>query len=121
MYVRSLYPLVSSRYVARVLSTFLCSVVVAIRPFSKLGGADAFLILTLKELVFSPQEDLAQQLEATVLNIMGALIGIGTSTLAKYLASVSTDNRINARLIPALFLVAVSFFGASNLTLVASH
>lgn len=107
----NLHTFVSRRAVARILSTFLCSVVIAIRPFSKLGGTSAFLVLTLKELVFSVQEDLAQQLEATVLNIMGALIGIGLSTFANYIASVSADKILTARLIPAVFLVAISFFG----------
>jgi hypothetical protein len=66
------------------------------------------LVLTLRELVFSVQEDLAQQLEATVLNVMGALTGLGISTLAKYIASISSDN---SRLIPVVVPVAISFFG----------
>jgi hypothetical protein len=57
------------------------------------------------------QEDLAQQLEATVLNTMGAFMGIGISTFAKYIASISTHESFNTRLIPALFLVTISFFG----------
>ena len=57
----------------RILSTFLCCVVVVIRPFSHLGGTYAFLVLALKELVFSVQYSLAQQLELTVLNILGAV------------------------------------------------
>lgn len=104
-------PLVTRRAVARVLSTFLCSAIILIRPFSSLGGTSAFLLLTVKELVFSVQEDLAQQLEATVLNTTGAFMGIGISTFAKYIANISTDESLNTRLIPALFLVAISFFG----------
>lgn len=106
-------PLVPTRRaVARVLSTFLCSVIIVVRPFSSLGGpSSAFLVLTVKELVFSVQEDLAQQLEATVLNITGALLGIGISTFAKYITSISTDQSLNMRLIPALFLISISFFG----------
>ena len=105
------YQLVTRRAIARVLSTLFCCIILVIRPFSSLGGPSAFLVLTLKELVFSVQEDLAQQLEATVLNVMGALIGVGFSTLAKYVASISADQSLNARLIPAVFLVAISFFG----------
>ena len=111
------HPLITRRAVARVLSTFLCSVIIVIQPFSRMGGFSAFLVLTLKELVFSVQEDLAQQLEATVLNVMGALIGVGISTLAKYIASIYTDKILNARLIPAVFLVAISFFGERTLDL----
>jgi hypothetical protein len=105
------YQFVTRRAIARVLSTLFCCIIIVIQPFSILGGPSAFLVLTLKELVFSVQEDLAQQLEATVLNIMGALIGVGISTLAKYVASISADQSPNARLIPAVFLVAISFFG----------
>jgi len=61
-------------------------------------------VLTLKELVFSVQDDLAQQLEATVLNVTGF------STLAKYIAFISADKSPNARLTPAVSLVAVSFW-----------
>lgn len=111
VFTRNLYTLVSRRAVARILSTFLCSVALAILPFSKLGGTSAFLILTLKELVFSVQEDLNLQIEATLLNVMGALFGICLSTFAQFLASVSIDNTVNERLIPAIFLVIICFFG----------
>ncbi|KAG0705229.1 hypothetical protein DFH29DRAFT_800614 [Suillus ampliporus] len=101
---------VSRRALARVLSTFLCILFVIIHPFSQLGGSSAFLVLSLKELVFSVQEDLAQQLEITVLNTTGALTGIGVSTFAKYLATLPHEGSMTSRLIPAVFLVAISFF-----------
>ncbi|KDQ59407.1 hypothetical protein JAAARDRAFT_32964 [Jaapia argillacea MUCL 33604] len=101
--------LMSRRAFARILSTFLCSTIIAIRPFSRLGGPVAFLVLTVKELVFSVQEDLAQQLELTVFNIVGALFGVGLSTLAKYIASRFHETSVCARAIPALFLVGISF------------
>ena len=63
----------SKRVLARYLSTILCCIVVVVRPFSRLGGKYAFLVLVLKELVFSVQASLAQQLELTVLNILGAV------------------------------------------------
>ncbi|TBU28948.1 hypothetical protein BD311DRAFT_307591 [Dichomitus squalens] len=97
------------RPLARLLSTFLCSVVIAIRPFSRLGGQYAFLVLALKELVFSVQENLAQQLELTCLNILGALLGIGVSTLAKFLASLAGPDTTGARTICAVFLILISF------------
>jgi hypothetical protein len=105
------------RAIARVLSTFLCCIIIVVPTFSRLGGTSAFLVLTLKELVFSVQEDLAQQLEATVLNVMGAFIGVGASTLTTYIASISTDKSLNARLIPAVSLVAISFFGECTIGL----
>ncbi|KAI0362777.1 hypothetical protein OH77DRAFT_1417068 [Trametes cingulata] len=98
------------RPLARLLSTFLCSVIIVIRPFSRLGGQYAFLVLALKELVFGVQENLAQQLELTVLNILGALIGIGVSTLAKYLASLAGYNTTSARATCFIFLILISFF-----------
>ncbi|KAG2149189.1 hypothetical protein DEU56DRAFT_970914 [Suillus clintonianus] len=101
---------VSRRSVARVVSTFLCVLIVTIRPFSQLGGSSAFLALSLKELVFSVQEDLAQQLEITVINITGALAGIGVSTFAKYLATIPQEGSVTSRLVPAIFLVTISFF-----------
>ncbi|KAG2147365.1 hypothetical protein BD769DRAFT_1415945 [Suillus cothurnatus] len=101
---------ISRRALARVVSTFLCVLFVTIHPFSQLGGSSAFLVLSLKELVFSVQEDLAQQLEITILNITGALTGIGISTFAKYLAAIPQEGSVTPRLIPAVFLVIISFF-----------
>lgn len=103
----------SKRSLARLLSTFLCSLAIVIKPFSALGGNTAFLVLALKELVFSVQENLAQQLESTVLNITGALVGIGLSTLAKWIASLYGRDSTNGRACCATFLVAISFFGKS--------
>ena len=99
------------RPLARLLSTFLCSLIVAVRPFSRLGGPYAFLVLALKELVFSVQENLAQQLELTCLIIIGALLGLGISTLAKYLASIAGPDTLAARAICATFLILLSFIG----------
>ncbi|KAI9510386.1 hypothetical protein F5148DRAFT_1179931 [Russula earlei] len=97
------------RVLARLLSTFLCSFVLVVKSWSRFGGPTAFLLLTLKELVFSAQETLAQHLEATILNIMGAFFGIGLSTLARYLASLRPDHSASSRTIPAIFLVFISF------------
>lgn len=105
----------SRRSLARVLSTCLCSIVIVIRPFSALGGRYAFLVLALKELVFSVQENLAQQLELTVLNITGALLGIGFSTLAKYIASLSPEDSAASRVTCAVFLVVIAFCGALSI------
>ena len=101
----------SKRALARILSTFLCCVVVVIRPFSHLGGTYAFLVLALKELVFSVQDSLAQQLELTILNVLGALTGIGISTLAKFIAAQYPENSATARATCSVFLVLISFFG----------
>ncbi|GLB35274.1 putative fusaric acid resistance protein-like [Lyophyllum shimeji] len=89
----------------------LCSILVLIRPFSKFGGPSAFLALTLKELAFSVQENRAQQFESTVFSLSAGFIAIGFSTLAMWLASLvrSHGKTTIARLIPALFLVAICF------------
>ncbi|OBZ75721.1 Uncharacterized protein C26F1.08c [Grifola frondosa] len=102
--------LISRRPLARLLSTFLCCIIIVIRPFSRLGGQYAFLVLALKELVFSVQENLAQQLELTVLNIMGAFLGIGFSTLAKCIASLTAPDSARSRATCAVFLVMICFF-----------
>lgn len=102
---------VSRRSLARILSTFLCALLIVLHPFSRFGGTNAFLVLSLKELVFSVQEDLAQQIEVTILNITGALLGIGVSTLAKFLATLFPLGSPSSRLIPALFLTVIAFFG----------
>jgi hypothetical protein len=101
----------SKRSLARLLSTFLCCIVVVVRPFSRLGGTYAFLVLALKELVFSVQDSLAQQLELTILNILGALAGIGISTLAKFIAAQYPEDSATSRGTCAVFLVLISFFG----------
>ena len=100
------------RPLARILSTFLCSLIIAIRPFAHFGGPFAFLVLALKELVFSVQENLSQQLELTCLNIIGALLGIGLSTLAKYIASLAGRDTDAARATCFVFLILISFLGA---------
>src|ERR1700733_11870079 len=102
------------RVLARLLSTFLCCSFVVIKPWSQFGGPSAFLILALKELVFSAQDTLAQHLEATILNITGALFGIGLSTFARYLASLRPDNTASSRAIPAVFLVVIAFLGKQH-------
>jgi hypothetical protein len=99
------------RVLARLLSTFLCCLTLVVRPWSQFGGPSAFLLLTLKELVFSAQDTLAQHLEATILNITGALFGIGLSTFARYLASLRPDDTASSRAIPALFLIVIAFLG----------
>ena len=103
--------LINRRAIARILSTLLCCLVIAIRPFSALGGPYAFLLLTVKELIFAIQENLAQQLEGTVLNSMGALFAIGISTLAKYLANLPGTYAVTSRAISAIFLVFITFVG----------
>ncbi|KAJ3777872.1 hypothetical protein FB446DRAFT_77222 [Lentinula raphanica] len=105
----ALWNYVSSRqFFARIASTLLCSTLVVIRPFSKYGGNFAFLALTIKELDFAPQDNLAHQLEALVLNILGGFFGIGISLSGNYLAS-STDDSALARTIPAVFLTLICF------------
>ncbi|KAH7908025.1 Fusaric acid resistance protein-like-domain-containing protein [Hygrophoropsis aurantiaca] len=105
-----LFTQISRRSLARILSTFLCALCVVIRPISNRGGPYVFLVLSLKELVFSVQEDLAQQIEITILNISGALLGIGISTFARFLSTKPHQNSAASRSIPAIFLVAISFF-----------
>ena len=103
--------LINRRAIARLLSTLLCCLVVAIRPFSAIGGQYAFLVITVKELIFAIQENLAQQLEATALNVMGALFGIGISTAAKCLANLPGLNDLATRTIHAVSLVFIAFIG----------
>lgn len=109
-----LQPTVSRRGAARLLSTLICSICIVVRPFSKFGGPYAFLLLSLKELVFSAQEDLAMQLEITVLNILGALSGIGLSALSRYFTSLLSHNTAAARAIPAVFLVFIAFLSKTR-------
>ena len=104
------------RVLARLLSTFLCCLALVIKPWSQFGGPSAFLLLTLKELVFSAQDTLAQHLEATILNITGALVGIGLSTFARYIASLRPDYTASSRAIPAVFLVVIAFLGKQHST-----
>ncbi|KAH8983677.1 hypothetical protein EDB86DRAFT_2811253 [Lactarius hatsudake] len=109
-----IYCFLTRRVLARLLSTFLCCLTLVVKPWSQFGGPSAFLLLTLKELVFSAQDTLAQHLEATILNITGALFGIGLSTFAKYVASLRPDYTASSRAIPAVFLVVIAFLGKQN-------
>ena len=109
--------LINRQAIARILSTLLCCLVVATRQFSVIGGPYAFLVITIKELIFAIQENLAQQLEGTVLNVMGALFAIGFSTAAKCLANLPETNGVVARAIPAVFLVFITFVGERTVSL----
>lgn len=110
------YNFFTRRVLARLLSTFLCCSFLVVKSWSRFGGPSAFLLLTLKELVFSAQETLAQHLEATILNITGAFFGIALSTLARYLASLRPDYSASSRAIPAVFLFSITFLGVHHLT-----
>ena len=70
------------------------------------------MVLALKELVFSVQDNLAQQLELTIANLTGALLGIGLSTLAKFGASRTHPDALSARIICAVSLFVISFLGS---------
>lgn len=105
---------VERRSLARLLSTFLCCLAIVVHPVARLGGSYAFLVLPFQALVFGVQGSLAQQLELTVLNIMGAFLAIGFSTLAKYIASLTTYDSARSRATCAVFLVLISFFGKSS-------
>ncbi|KAF9451224.1 hypothetical protein P691DRAFT_724576 [Macrolepiota fuliginosa MF-IS2] len=112
-FVKAMYSFISSRrFLARALSTVLCSILVVFLPFSRFGGQSAFLAITIKELVFSAQENLPQQIEGTVLHLVGGLVGVALSSFGKFLASL-TYNRIGdaplTRCIPALTLAFICF------------
>ena len=102
---------VTRRNLARIVSTFMSALIIVIRPFDKLSGDRAFLLFTIKELVFSVQETLAQQLEATMLNLMGATAGIILSTLARAIAGLFPVDSVKGRTVCAVFLVSITFFG----------
>ncbi|TFL06868.1 hypothetical protein BDV98DRAFT_1716 [Pterulicium gracile] len=105
--------LTSPRFYARILSTVICSALLVIPGTTGLGGPSGFLSLTVKELAYSCQVDAAQQLEATVLGLLGAIISIVWSSLA-LLVAASTDgsgsrthNSQTSRAILALALVVI--------------
>jgi hypothetical protein len=74
-------------------------------------GPYAFLVLTQKELVFSAQVNLSEQLEITALNILGILIGIGMSALGIHLSSLLGRETVRCRALQAFWLVMVIFIG----------
>ena len=100
----------SRRVVSRILSATICSILVVLRPFSKLGGSSCFLALTVLELVFSVQNTLAQQLEQTFLGLFfGSFPSIAFCMLGKFGASQFAPNSQAARGITAVFLAIVCF------------
>ncbi|OSX64677.1 hypothetical protein POSPLADRAFT_1136126 [Postia placenta MAD-698-R-SB12] len=103
-------PFLAKRPLARLLSTFLCCLAIVVRPVARLGGRYAFLVLPFQALIFGVQESLAQQLELSVLNTMGALTGIGFSTLGKYVAARAPYGSARSRATCAMFLIVISFF-----------
>lgn len=119
LFMNILWSFISSRrFLARTLSTILCSVFVVVRPFSHFGGQSAYLAITVKELVFSAQENLPQQIEATFLHLVGGLTGIALSSFGKFLASLAynkTGDTPLTRCIPALTLAIICFSGIYQL------
>ncbi|KAJ1309456.1 hypothetical protein OPQ81_006232 [Rhizoctonia solani] len=108
---RSLVP--SAHLVARMCVTFICSVVIVLRPVAPFGGPYLFLILTVKELVFPPSTSPSAQIEATMVNMAGALFGLGWSNLglvcATYAARRYGVDSDAPRTIRALFLLVLGF------------
>lgn len=92
---------------------FICAVVIVLRPASQLGGPYLFLILTIKELVFPPSTSPSAQIEATVVNMAGALFGLGWSNLglvcATYAARRYGVDSNACRAIRAIFLLVLGF------------
>src|ERR1700742_1523285 len=80
------------RALARFLVVFLCAIFILVRRLARIGGAFPFLILTFKELVFSVQDGLSQQIEITILNYLGALWGIGISNLGVFFTILANRN-----------------------------
>ncbi|EUC59436.1 fusaric acid resistance-like protein [Rhizoctonia solani AG-3 Rhs1AP] len=99
--------------VARMCVTFICSVIIVLRPVAFLGGPYLFLILTAKELVFPPSTSPSAQIEATVVNMAGALFGLGWSNLglvcATYAARQYGVDSDAPRTIRAVFLLILGF------------
>ncbi|KAF8892705.1 hypothetical protein BD779DRAFT_1436676 [Infundibulicybe gibba] len=104
-----LLPFLSRRFIARVLSTILCVTLIVVGPFSKSARQYALFAMTVKELVFSVQETLAQQIEATFLHLTGGFLGIGLSLLGHYFASLCAVDSSAARAISAVFLALICF------------
>jgi hypothetical protein len=75
-------------------------------------GSYAFLVLTEKELVFSAQVSLSEQLEVTALNVAGILVGIGASALGIYLSSLLGRESARSRALQTVWLVLIIFAGA---------
>ncbi|KAF8746407.1 Fusaric acid resistance protein-like [Rhizoctonia solani] len=101
--------------------TCICSVIIVLRPVASLGGPYLFLILTVKELVFPPSTSPSAQIEASVVNMSGALFGLGWSNLglvcATYAARRYGVDSDAPRVIRAIFLLML---GRAGSELVAS-
>ncbi|KAH7318022.1 Fusaric acid resistance protein family-domain-containing protein [Rhizoctonia solani] len=103
----------SAHLVVRMCVTCICSIIIVLRPASFLGGPYMFLILTVKELVFPPSTSPSAQIEATVVNMAGALFGLGWSNLglvcATYAARRYGVDSDAPRTIRAVFLLVLGF------------
>lgn len=100
---------------ARILTVIICLIFILIPSVAVLGGQYVFLALSLKELVFPIQQSFAEQLEVTILNCLGALTGVGISSLAIYFRALAdrhgpSDHGVSS-LVPALFLALISCLG----------
>ncbi|QRW27752.1 hypothetical protein RhiXN_02347 [Rhizoctonia solani] len=104
----------SPHLVARMCVTCICSVIIVLRPVASLGGPYLFLILTVKELVFPPSTSPSAQIEASVVNMSGALFGLGWSNLglvcATYAARRYGVDSDAPRVIRAIFLLMLGLF-----------
>ncbi|RSH85183.1 hypothetical protein EHS25_004990 [Saitozyma podzolica] len=69
------------------ISAFLCFVFVVIRPLGQLGGDYSFLCYTSLLLFFFPSGRISAQIEATVLGVLGAALGLAWSMVALAIAA----------------------------------
>ncbi|KDQ12279.1 hypothetical protein BOTBODRAFT_161808 [Botryobasidium botryosum FD-172 SS1] len=105
-------------FIARLVGTMLCAILITVGPLRNIGGPYAFLALPLKEHVFFPGSHISTQIEASgeladVLGITGCLLGVGWSCLGSFLAVVA-GRRYGAsaplpRAILAMFFVSLAF------------
>ncbi|KAG9082338.1 hypothetical protein FRC06_005114, partial [Ceratobasidium sp. 370] len=91
--------------------TCICAIVIVLRPAAQLGGPYLFLILTAKASAFIDRA--SAQIEATVVNMAGALFGLSWSNLGLACATFAAQrygvDSSASRAIRAVFLLILGF------------
>jgi hypothetical protein len=96
------------RLLPSLITVFLCSILVVVRPVAELSGSAqyAFLVLVAYTLFFHVGgHTLGQHIQSTVIGVLGACIGLGISALAVELGCIAnrqagTDDSVGGRAAP---------------------
>ncbi|EEB06939.2 hypothetical protein SJAG_02011 [Schizosaccharomyces japonicus yFS275] len=95
-----------------VLALFICEILVLIKPFSKIIGPYAFLIVTIHCLFFPIRQTAGNQLVVVYEGLLGLTVGLIWAVIFKFLAVAANKNGANGAPLLAIGLTMGSFISS---------